>query len=208
MYSVKATGEESGTWESHHWQERMAVFNQSSRQADIVMLGDSITEYADWDERFPDIRIANRGIAGDTTSGMLRRVTSVLSVHPKKVFVLAGINDLLGEHRKVEFILGNYSKLLSALVDGGPEVTVIATLPCNSMLVKDCRPDQVTALNSGLAKLAVGKIRFVDPTTALSDHGQLAERFTPDGIHLNNQGYGVVAGVLAPFMRLQVGPSQ
>ena len=38
---------------------------------DTVMLGDSITDEAQWDELLNSSTIQNRGISGDTTSGVL-----------------------------------------------------------------------------------------------------------------------------------------
>ena len=40
-------------------------------QADIVMLGDSMTEFAEWNELLGRNDVVNRGIRGDITEGML-----------------------------------------------------------------------------------------------------------------------------------------
>ena len=37
----------------------------------VVFLGDSIVQGGQWHDIFPDLRIANRGIGGDTTSDLL-----------------------------------------------------------------------------------------------------------------------------------------
>src|ERR1700691_2534070 len=44
---------------------RNTVFEAFHPHADIVMIGDSITNNGEWQEMFPGISIANRGIAGD-----------------------------------------------------------------------------------------------------------------------------------------------
>ena len=41
------------------------------------MLGDSITDEAQWDELLNSTTIQNRGISGDTTSGVLDRLNSM-----------------------------------------------------------------------------------------------------------------------------------
>lgn len=69
-----------------------------------VFLGDSITAGYGvargecWVDGLPGINI-NRGISGDTTSGMIRRFSAhVLAESPDRVVILGGLNDL-GEGR-------------------------------------------------------------------------------------------------------------
>ena len=65
--------------------ENFMLFN---KQADIVMLGNSITAGIDWNEILDRKDIVNRGINGDITEGMLNRMNSVLKVKPKVCFFL------------------------------------------------------------------------------------------------------------------------
>ena len=58
------------------------------------MLGDSLTDNGEWGELFPSVRIINRGISGQKTVEMLGRLDEIIIRKPKKVFILAGINDL------------------------------------------------------------------------------------------------------------------
>ncbi len=53
-------------------------------EVDVVLFGDSITEWGPWQDVFTDITHVNRGIAGDTT----------IAVKPKLISIMAGINDL------------------------------------------------------------------------------------------------------------------
>ena len=62
--------------------------------APIVMLGDSLTEAAPWDELTGCRQIANRGIGGDTTARVLSRLDEVLSMRPRAVFLMVGVNDI------------------------------------------------------------------------------------------------------------------
>src|SRR5207244_10058498 len=73
-----------------YYRSRLAFFRQIVGDADVVMLGDSITEGMDWRELFPDVRILNRGIAGDTSAGVLNRLDEVIARHPKMVFLMIG----------------------------------------------------------------------------------------------------------------------
>ena len=73
---------------------------------DMILFGDSLTfgfgvpKKNSWayklQEQFSNITILNKGINGDTTSSMLTRFyKDVTSKKPKKVFIMAGTNDLL-----------------------------------------------------------------------------------------------------------------
>ena len=53
-----------------YYQNKISFFKVNGSRADIVMIGDSITDYAEWSELFPNKKIANRGIGGDTTKGV------------------------------------------------------------------------------------------------------------------------------------------
>ena len=74
------------------WQEARTAWAQR-READrgaVVFLGDSITQgWGDFKGVFPDMKLANRGIGGDTTRGMLIRLEEdVLSLDPAAVVLL------------------------------------------------------------------------------------------------------------------------
>src|SRR4051794_37276908 len=77
-----------------HYRARVDFFRQTVGDADVIMLGDSITEGIDWHELFPNVRIRNRGIAGDTSAGVLNRLDEVIGRRPKIVFLMIGMNDL------------------------------------------------------------------------------------------------------------------
>ena len=55
---------------------RATLFDYFSPQVDVVMIGDSNTQNAIWSEIFPNTKIANRGLGGDTTEGILKRMES------------------------------------------------------------------------------------------------------------------------------------
>lgn len=73
---------------------RLTTFNLYSEEADIIFVGDSITQNVSWDELFPDYNCLNRGIGSDTTEGLMNRVDEIMLHQPGKIFILIGINDL------------------------------------------------------------------------------------------------------------------
>ena len=67
------------------------------KQNAIVFLGDSITQ--GWTPtfrgHFEGMKLANRGIGGDTTRGMLLRLEEdVIALNPSAVVILMGTNDI------------------------------------------------------------------------------------------------------------------
>src|SRR5215468_11507810 len=81
-------------YEGPYYQSKLAFFRQTAGVADAVMLGDSHIEGIDWRELFPDVKILNRGISGDTSAGVLNRLDEVIGRHPKIVVLMIGANDL------------------------------------------------------------------------------------------------------------------
>jgi hypothetical protein len=63
-------------------------------EKDIVFLGNSITDGCEWSELFNDSNIKNRGISGDIVQGVYERLDPIIKGHPKKIFLLIGINDV------------------------------------------------------------------------------------------------------------------
>src|SRR6476660_2498547 len=86
-------------WFRRLWTERRTRWAsrvEQDRNA-VVLLGDSITQGwgEDFSYWFPGMKMANRGISGDTTRGVLIRVQEdVLTLQPQAVVLLIGTNDL------------------------------------------------------------------------------------------------------------------
>jgi len=99
---------------------------------EIILLGDSITNCANWDELFPNKKIVNRGISGDITLGVLDRMEEIVKRKPKKIFILIGINDISIDLDK-SIILTNYQAIISKIKKDNPKtiVYVQSILPTN-----------------------------------------------------------------------------
>ena len=86
-------------WFQNLWERKRTGWAKKVEQDQgaLVFLGDSITQ--GWGDNmgnsFPGVKVANRGISGDTTRGVLIRLKEdVLSLNPKGVVILIGTNDL------------------------------------------------------------------------------------------------------------------
>jgi lysophospholipase L1-like esterase len=165
-----------------------------SPQADLVMFGDSITEWAPWADIFRDISMVNRGLAGDTTSGMLRRIDTTLNVNPKLVCFMAGINDL-AQGYDVDHIYQNYIDMLEVWQENDIRILVQSTLYVGSKL-QGLNPS-VERLNRKISEYCDQQgIAFLDVNSVLSPNGLLSNEYSCDDLHLNAKAYQAWAEVL------------
>ncbi len=172
-----------------HYETRTAQYAQDSGRREVVMLGDSLTEGNDWQAAFPNVQVANRGIDGDSTQGMLKRLDTVLDLKPKKVFVMAGINDLSWYRRPVREIFQRYTKMIDALGQGGATVYVQSTLKVGPVFPRQTNA-AVADLNDQLrAYCDQGHCRYIDLNPVLAPKGTLGQDYTYDQLHLNAAGY-------------------
>src|SRR5256885_13233167 len=96
---------------------RYRTSNDSLKTAQVVFMGDSITDF--WQQPrfggfFPGKPYADRGISGQTTPQMLVRFRpDVLNLKPKAVVILAGTNDIAGNTGSMtdEEIEGNLASM-------------------------------------------------------------------------------------------------
>ena len=178
----------------------------------IVFLGDSITDFFRLNEFFPEVYVINRGISGDTTDGVLRRLPeSVYELSPSKVFLMIGTNDLANK-KSVEYISENIKKIISEIKENSPQTKIYLQSVYPVSLLKDKKikrfivgkrnNDDISRLNSILKTMADEmEITYIDVYNHLVDEsGNIKTEYTVEGLHLTIQGYSVVAGVLRPYI--------
>lgn len=175
--------------------ERTTLFKQLSiPKESIVFLGDSITQRSEWSELFHNKQIVNRGVADDTTEGVLHRLKSITDAKPKKIFLMIGINDL-NEQKSVKKTKANYAEILERIHEETPDTKVYiqSVLPVNNKKCGDAVDNKdVIALNNYLERLAKKhNDSYIDLYSKVSTHNQLKSSFTVDGLHLKGQGYAV-----------------
>ena len=160
--------------------------------SNVVFLGNSLTEYGEWQEFFNNPNIRNRGIAGEFTDGILRRLDPIISGTPKQVFLMIGINDLI-LHRPPH-ILANYRSIVKKIKTGTPETQLIiqSILPINNTVKNTGLSNaDVLTLNKGIQEIADDfNLKYVDLHQKFKDDsGKLNASYTLDGIHLTRAGY-------------------
>ena len=136
----------------------------------------------------------NRGISGDRVESLFDRVDYLIDAHPKKLFLMIGINDINGG-RTAEAVVRDITRLIDMWRSGAPGTTIYvqSILPQN----EDMRPkaaeyvDVVLKANEEIKKLCQERgIMYIDLHPILADgEGKLAAPYTLDGLHLTGEGY-------------------
>jgi lysophospholipase L1-like esterase len=169
--------------------------------ADVVIAGDSLIAAGRWDEIFPGISIHNRGIGGDTVSGLLLRSDAIIAKSPRQIIVMIGINDLMAGSSTKD-IARRYEALVAKFA---PEshIILLSVLQCGPPKCNQTMNKKVASLNIAIADIAQRhKVRFVDLNPSFTRQGQLKRHLTYDGVHLNGLGYRLMRELLMPQMRI------
>ena len=175
---------------------------------DIVFLGNSITNGGEWSELFGDPHVKNRGISSDTTESVYDRLDQIVAGHPKKIFLMIGVNDL-SRGRTTEEIAAGIRAIAERIVNESPATR----LYLQSMLpVNDCygrfeghtsRYRQISEINTEIQRIAtdLGAV-YIDLYTsfALPDSGKMRPELSNDGLHLMGAGYLLWRQIVMPYV--------
>lgn len=172
----------------------------------VVLVGDSLT--AGWKPyvlatAFPGLKIANRGVGGDTSRGVLFRFKEdVLDLQPRAVMLLVGGNDL-SAHGDPKYAAENMATMLDMVQAHDPNLPVIlAQGPPSASPEAPHKPGARADLNARIAKLAEGRknVTLVDLFTPLAtEEGKpVPEYFAKDLVHISPAGYQKWLTVLVP----------
>ncbi|PZV15778.1 MAG: lysophospholipase [Leptolyngbya sp.] len=182
------------------WRELMAreaaIAAKQPTQRLNVLLGDSLSLWFPSD-RLPQSQTwLNQAISGDTTHGILSRLSDFAATRPHVIYLMAGINDLKQGATDNE-ILWNMRQIITQLRQTQPQATVIvqSVLPTRSVIASS---DRITQLNHQLRALSIRNgAYFLDLSTQMADAaGNLRQDFTTDGLHLNAKGYATWQSIL------------
>ena len=158
-------------------------------ETDVVFLGDSLTDGCDLSLYYPEYTTLNRGIGGDTTIGLEKRLdVSVYAVQPKVVVMLIGANNC-------STMFDNYENILISLKENLPESKIIL-VSLTSMGGTWGKNNNLAAFNNVKIRALAEKydFKFVDVYTPLLNFetNEIYEEYTSDGGHLTHEGYLVL----------------
>lgn len=194
-------------WFRKLWAQRRAEWARrvDADRGAVVFLGDSITQGwgDDFSARFPGLKIANRGISGDTTRGVLLRLSEdVLVLKPAAVVLLIGTNDL-EEKAEPELIVANLQRILAALKAHDARMPVVLCQVFPSSTSKSRPADKIRRINELYAAAVKGdaQVTLIETWTLFANAaGDAKPEEFPDLLHPNAAGYAKWTAALTPVL--------
>lgn len=201
----------AGWFNSKH-QENLKVARQGD--IDALFMGDSITDF--WrntdgefagkpvmNKYFADMKIANFGIAGDTTQGVLYRLQNGegKGFSPKAVMLMIGTNNTM-QNNASEIAEGIGAVVLKLQKDfPKAKILLLAVFPRSTP--NDPVRATIAEINQKISKLHDGNIvHYMDiGDKFLDDQGYIPQDVMSDALHPSTKGYEIWAEAVNSKLR-------
>ncbi len=181
------------------------TFEKMKVETDVVFYGNSITYESDFQRYFPKLRISNLGCNGDDLDDLIFRSFIIERFHPRKIFVLGGINGL------VDISLEDFEKKYAVLIDKikkqspNAQLFLQSLLPVNVNMEIGARynscQDKIKKANCIIYLLAQKtNCYYIDLYSAYEINDSLPRQYTRDGLHLYPDAYSSWAHVISPYI--------
>ena len=188
--------------------QRASLFSKLTiTPKDIVFIGNSITNSAEWNELFPQKRVKNRGISGDTSEGVYDRLDPVVKGKPAKIFILIGINDI-SRGIEVETIVQNMKRIVEKIQTESPKTKIYiqSILPVNpdfGMFKGHEKPQLIKEINQQYQNIAKEyNVNYINLYPHFLEEGtdRMNEKYTNEGLHLLGEGYLLWSKIIKPYL--------
>lgn len=176
----------------------------------LLLLGDSLIEFCDWQHRFPAAETRAFGRAGETVQGLAHRLAGDIGklTPPDFVVLMSGTNNVaLGDYLFFE----TYEQILLRLQEQFPSAALMVTglfpfrLPWFDESV-------IPGLNRALANMSKRlEVRFLDMYYLATDGrrdldgAHLGRYFQADNVHLSDRGYDLWTAAITEAMASTAG---
>lgn len=176
---------------------------------DIVFLGNSITNGAEWSELFQNKNVKNRGISGDICMGVYDRLDAILKGKPAKIFLLIGINDV-NRGTPADTIVSRIGMIARKIKADSPKTKLYlqSVLPVTDHYKMfqghTSRWQVIPEINKGLIRLAAEEgATYIDLYSHFVDEktGKMNINYTNDGLHLLGKGYVKWVEIVKPYIK-------
>ncbi|MFH7326252.1 GDSL-type esterase/lipase family protein [Desulfurivibrio sp. C05AmB] len=165
---------------------------------EIIFIGDSLIEYYDWNDRFPQHRVHNLGWSGETLEGLRTRVGSYEQrPKPDFIFIMSGTNNIAREETGV---IMTYREIINQFHNTFPDARIfIHSIP--PMLLPWVKPEVITQVNDKLRQLADETgCGYVDIHTLFLQAG-VEECLEEDGVHICEKGYEIWSALIEDILK-------
>lgn len=193
---------------STFYMQRASLFSKLPiTPKDILFIGNSITNGAEWNELFPRKRVKNRGISGDTSEGVYDRLDAVVKGKPAKIFILVGINDI-SRGIQVDTIVQNMKRIVEKIQNESPKTKIYiqSILPVNpdfGMFKGHMKPQLIKEINQSYQNIVQEyKVNYIDLYSHFLEEGtdKMDKKYTNDGLHLLGEGYLLWREIVKPYL--------
>ncbi len=186
-------------------EENAAIRSQEKSKTRIVMFGES--RCGMW-RAYPatnwgDVEIINRGIGGETTPQIIRRLEDdVLSLSPDIVILQMGDNDLKTmavlpgtKEETIDLTYSNITAIAKTLSDQGIQVIITTIFPpapielLRTPLWSDEVNESIDFVNQQLIAFEYPRVTTADCDAILRDGKYIKPEFSRDTLHLKSAGY-------------------
>ncbi|NJN58285.1 MAG: lysophospholipase [Leptolyngbyaceae cyanobacterium SL_5_9] len=183
-------------WISLLGQEARAIASGQGSNRLTVLVGDSLLLWYPPEQLSSDRLWLNQGISGDTTAGILRRLSAFSQTRPDTIHVMAGINDLR-QGATDEAVLTNLRQIMRQLRQTHPRAQIIvhSILPTRLAALPT---ERIHRLNQNIEAIAYQEnVNYLDlQPNFIGTDGILRRELTTDGLHLSRNGYAVLQAAL------------
>ncbi len=189
---------------SKYWNLKVNKFNDETpmlKEGQIVFFGDSLTDLCNLNNYYPQMLTINRGISGDTSHGVLLRLSEIVALKPSKVVLLIGTNDIL-YGKPIKSTISNIRKILTRLLSETSAKLYVESVYPLGMFRKRFN-NKVIKLNALIKNLCKElNITYINlyPLLLNAEKSGLNTKFSVDGIHLNKHGYEKITPLISKYL--------
>ena len=160
----------------------------------LLMLGDSLIEWGDWEVLLPQLQVINRGIAGEHLEELSARLIQEIDAFPEPdyILIMSGTNNLLMGSPHFSAIFASMLPRLAAFCPKS-RISLNSIMP---MRIQGLAEESINAVNQELQAIArQSDCRFLDMTQPFTEQCLPITKpcFFNDGVHLATRGYQVWA---------------
>ena len=162
-----------------------------------LFVGDFYVDDMNFDDfLYPYVKVSNKDY---TTSDLLENINEdIYMYNPSDVFIELGINDLNGNVQE-EDIVKNIEDIITGIKSNRSHANIYieSLYPINRdkfneevNIIEDIDNDTIVSLNKKIKELTKTlDVNYIDMYSELVEDNLLKEKYTEDGIHLNEDGY-------------------
>ncbi|UOG74629.1 GDSL-type esterase/lipase family protein [Hymenobacter tibetensis] len=197
----------------HNWFEnevlkepfRTSIFQELTDEPNkIYFVGDSHTEAFELAEILNNPSVRNRGIWGDKTTGIIKRLDRIIKSKPRKIFIMVGVNDICAG-TSVEEISAHIELITKKIKSESPatELYIQSVLPTNQKILHsdELTISQIKELNERYSQISKENgATFINLFPYFQEGNGLKAEYSFDGLHLNGKGYMAWKKLIMPYI--------